>query len=86
MARRTLESAEYGELQQLVDKLYATMPSGTVTKIDVEVAAESADLGEDLREVIDLLPAGRYKRARLCDQLNSIVTAHGWGYVYGTVA
>lgn len=86
MARRTLEAAEYGELQQLVDKLYATKPSGTVSKIDVEVAAESADLGDDLREVIDLLPAGRYRRARLCDQLNSIVTAHGWGYVYGTVA
>ena len=36
-------------------------------------------------EVVDLLPAGKYKRGRLCDQLNSIVTAHGWGNVYGTV-
>ena len=29
--------------------------------------------------------ARKYKRGRLCDQLNSIVTAHGWGNVYGTV-
>ena len=44
------------------------------------------DLGEDLIEVVNLLPAGTYRRARLCDQLNSIITAHGWGYVYGTVS
>ena len=47
--------------------------------------AEVDDLPEDLIEVVELLPAGRYKRARLCDQLNSIITAHGWAYVYGTV-
>ena len=47
--------------------------------------AEIDDLSDDLREVVNLLPAGRYKRGRLCDQLNSIITAHGWGFVYGTV-
>ena len=36
-------------------------------------------------EVVGLLPAGSYKRARLCDQLNSIITAHGWAFLYGTV-
>ena len=50
------------------------------------VRAEMDDLGEDLIEVVNLLPAGTYRRARLCDQLNSIITAHGWGYVYGTVS
>ena len=59
--------------------------SGSVSKIDVLTRAEIDDLCDDLMEVVDLLPAGRYKRGRLCDQLNSIVTAHGWGNVYGTV-
>lgn len=78
-------AADFGELQQLVDALYREVgPSGAVSRIDVIMRAEIDDLSDDLREVIDLLPAGRYKRARLCDQLNSIITAHGWGFVYGT--
>lgn len=77
---------DFGELQQLVDALYREVgPSGYVSRIDVIMRAEIDDLSDDLREIIDLLPAGRYKRGRLCDQLNSIITAHGWGYVYGTV-
>ena len=79
-------SEDYGELQQLVDALYREVgPSGSVSRIDVIMRAEIDDLSDDLREVVDLLPAGRYKRGRLCDQLNSILTAHGWGLVYGTV-
>ncbi len=76
----------YGELQQLVNELYQEVgPSGSVSRIDVIMRAEIDDLDDDLREVVDLLPAGSYKRGRLCDQLNSILTAHGWGLVYGTV-
>ena len=79
-------AAEYGELQQLVEALYREVgPSGSVSRIDVIMRAEIDDLSDDLREVIELLPAGSYKRGRLCDQLNSIITAHGWGLVYGTV-
>ena len=79
-------AAAFGELQQLVDALYRQVgPSGAVSRMDVIMRAEIDDLSDDLREVVDLLPAGSYKRARLCDQLNSIITAHGWGYVYGTV-
>lgn len=79
-------AADFGELQQLVDALYREVgPSGSVSRIDVIMRAEIDDLSDDLREVVDLLPAGSYKRARLCDQLNSIITAHGWGFVYGTV-
>lgn len=85
MATPGVRSSEYGELQHTIDALFQGNMSGTVTKIDVEVRAEVDDLCDDLREVIDLLPAGRYKRYRLCDQLNSIITAHGWGYTYGTV-
>ena len=73
-----MRSEAYGELQHLVDNLYKRNPSGTVTKVDVLIQAEVDDLEEDLQEVIELIPSGTYVRARLCDQINSIVTAHGW--------
>ncbi|MDD5799588.1 MAG: hypothetical protein PUD09_02920 [Coriobacteriales bacterium] len=78
-------SVEYGELQKLVNDLYRESASGSVKRVDVVVRAEVNDLSPELMEVIELLPAGSYKRARLCDQLNSIVTAHGWAFLYGTV-
>lgn len=78
-----MHAEEYGELQRLVDALYAT--EETVSSVDVVVRAEMDDLAPDLIEVVELLPAGNYKRGHLCDQLNSIITAHGWGYIYGTV-
>ena len=78
-AQPGMRSEAYGELQHLVDNLYKHKPSGTITKVEVD------DLEEDLQEVIELIPSGTYVRARLCDQINSIVTAHGWGFTYGTV-
>ena len=78
-------SEEYGELQHLVDDLYRVNPSQAVPRVDVLVRAEVNDLSPDLMEVVNLLPAGNYKRYRLCDQLNSILTAHGCAYLYGTV-
>ncbi|MEE0027176.1 MAG: hypothetical protein U0J70_06285 [Atopobiaceae bacterium] len=78
-------SDEYGELQRLVDDLYKVNPSRAIPRVDVLVRAEVNDLSDDLLEVVNLLPAGTYKRYRLCDQLNSIITAHGWAYLYGTV-
>ncbi len=76
---------EFGELQGLVDDLFEERPHGAVARMDVLVRAEVNDLAPDLMEVVELLPAGSYKRSRLCDQLNSIITAHGWAYLYGTV-
>ncbi len=78
-------SDEYGELQQLVDDVYKVNPSKAVARMDILVRAEVNDLSDELMEVVNLLPAGSYKRFRLCDQLNSIITAHGWAYLYGTV-
>ncbi len=78
-------SDEYGELQQLVDDVYRVNPSKAVSRMDILVRAEVNDLSDDLLEVVSLLPAGSYKRFRLCDQLNSIITAHGWAYLYGTL-
>lgn len=82
-----IRSEDYGELQRVVDALFAPGVSAraTVDKIDVLTRADAFDLCDDLAEVIDLLPARRFTRTQLCDQMNSIVSGHGWGGVYGTV-
>lgn len=72
-----------GELQRLVDALFSEGPR--TTQLDLLLRAESYDLDEDILEVVNLLPPGSYTRSRLCDQLNSIITAHGWGMTVGTV-
>ena len=79
-------SQDFGELQKLVDDLFRESATGTVKRVDLVVRAEVNDLSEEVMEVVDLLPAGTNHRARLCDQLNSIVTAHGWAYLLGTVS
>ena len=73
----------FGELQGLVDALYATHE--VVDRLDLVMQAEVLDLDPDLLEIVNLLPPGRYERQRLCDQLNSALAAHGWGGIYGTV-
>lgn len=77
----------YSELQRLVNSVFprGISSSATVSRFDVVLRAETMDLGGDLMEVVSSLPSRRYTRQRLCDQLNSIVTARGWGNVYGTV-
>ncbi|WP_428420233.1 hypothetical protein [Paraeggerthella hominis] len=81
----TVRSPHYGALQSVVGSLFADRDVKSVRRLDVVVAAESADLPEDLAEIIALLPPGTYTRQRLCDQLNSAIGGHAWGQVYGTV-
>lgn len=57
-----------------------------VARLDVVIAAESADLPDDLMRIITLLPPGNYTRERLTNQLNSAICGHAWGQVYGTVS
>jgi hypothetical protein len=76
-------SPDYGQLQRVVDKLYEH--DKFVRRLDVIMVAETYDLPLDLLEIVSLLPPGRYNRQRLCDQLNSSLTGHAWGQVYGTV-
>ena len=78
-------SEHYGALQAVVDGLFADPAVKKVRRLDVVLAAEAADLPDDLREIISLLPPGAYTRQRLCDQLNSAIGGHAWGQVYGTV-
>lgn len=73
---------DHAALTRAIDALYAAQHS--VTRLDVIIRAELADVGEDLLSIVNLLPPGTYSRQRLCDQLNSAITAHGWGRGLGT--
>lgn len=97
MANRE-KSPYYGALQQVVDTLFgdlteeeriaeqAGMPGARkVRRLDVIMAAETVDLPDDLREIVNLLPPSSFTRRRLCDQLNSAIGGHAWGQKYGTV-
>lgn len=77
------KSPYYGALQALVDDLFRY--EDEIRRLDVVMAAQTADFPEDLQEVIGILPPGTYTRERLCSQLNSIINGHAWGQVYGTV-
>jgi hypothetical protein len=75
-------SEDHAALTRVIDALYAAQHS--VVRLDVIIRAELADVGEDLLGIVNLLPPGTYSRQRLCDQLNSAITAHGWGRSLGT--
>ena len=75
-------SPHYGALQDMVDGLFAgASADDTVRRLDAVIAAEAADLPDDLMEVVRLLPPGSYTRQRLCDQVNSALGGHAWGQV-----
>ncbi len=73
--------APYGDL----DPTIAEAVGAKVRRLDVVVAAEAADLPDELLRIVTLLPPGDYTRQRLCTQLNSAIAGHAWGQVYGTV-
>lgn len=77
------KSPHYGSLQKLVDELFEEEES--IRRLDAVMLAEVHDLPTDLLEVVNLLPPGTYTRRRFCDQVNSSIAGHGWGYVYGTI-
>lgn len=77
------KSPDYGLLQELTNELFSY--EELVRRVDILIAAEAYGLPDDLLEVVNLLPPGQYSRQRFCDQVNSAVAGHGWGYVYGTV-
>lgn len=70
-------------LERLVESLYRD--AVRVTRLDVILRAEAADLPEDLLGIVELLPPGTYRRQTLCDQLNSALKGHGWTGRFGTV-
>lgn len=89
-------SKYYGALQGIVDDLFSDDDAPymalidedaafKVSKLDVVLAAEAADLPEDLTRIARMLPQGDYTRQRLTTQINSALTGHAWGQVYGTV-
>ena len=79
-------SPHFGALQTVVDELFEDKPDEySVRRLDAVIAAESADLPDELLELVNLLPPGNYSRKRLCTQLNSSIGGHAWGQVYGAV-
>lgn len=91
------KSPAFGMLQQLVDSLYEDDDAPymeqlneeaafKVSKMDVELAAEAADIPQELLRIVKMLPPGEYTRGKLCMQLNSAIVGHAWGQVYGTVS
>ena len=84
MSETWQESPEHGELQRLVDLLFAT--ETRAHRLDALVLAQSHDLSEDLVEVVSLLPPMGLTRPQFCDQINSTLAAHGWGRRYGIVS
>ena len=62
----TVRSPHYGALQDVVDSLYLGLgPKEKLRRLDIVVAAEAADLPDDLAEIVNLLPPGSYTRQRL---------------------
>lgn len=79
------EEYEKKRAEDPVAGMLGEIPYPTVRRLDVVIAAEAADLPEDLQRICSLVPPGDYTRQRLCDQINSAITGHAWGQVYGTV-
>lgn len=77
------KSPDFGVLQEFVEGLFSDAEE--VARLDIIVQAESLDLNPDLQEIVSLLPPGTYTREKLCDQFNSSLSSHGWGYYYGAV-
>lgn len=81
MARE--KSPDYGVLQEFIDRLFDGRED--YMRLEVVLEGEAYGLNGELMEVLNLLPPGLYTRDRLCDQINSSLSSHGWGYVYGAV-
>ena len=81
MARE--KSPDYGVLQEFIDRLFDGRED--YTRLEVVLEGEAYGLNGELMEVLNLLPPGLYTRDRLCSQINSSLSSHGWGYVYGAV-
>lgn len=82
MMRSMPTADDHETLARVIDALFASRP--LVPRVEVIVRAELADLPPDALGIVNLLPPGEYTRQRLCDQLNSATTAHGWGRTFGT--
>ena len=81
MARE--KSPDYGVLQEFIDRLFDGRED--YMRLEVVLEGEAYGLNGELMDVLNLLPPGLYTRDRLCSQINSSLSSHGWGYVYGAV-
>lgn len=73
----------FGVVQDMLDATFRLRERAD--RLDLVMQAELRDPGPEAMEVVGLLPPGVYLREQMADQLNSIITAHGWGQLLGTV-
>lgn len=83
MSRVPTDTDTHEAMLRMLDSLYASARS--VERLDVVLRAETLELPEVALGIINLLPPGRYTRPRLCDQMNSAITAQGMSRAIGTV-
>ncbi|MDI6901331.1 MAG: hypothetical protein QMC79_06540 [Anaerosomatales bacterium] len=69
-------------LARVIDAVFAS--AHRAPRLEIITRAHVADLPAEVLGLLDLLPPGTYTRQRLCDQLNSAITGHGWGSTLGT--
>lgn len=81
MARE--KSPDYGVLQEFIDRLFDGRED--YMRLEVVLEGEAYGLNSELMEVLNLLPPGLYTRDRLCSQINSSLSSHGWGYVLSLI-
>lgn len=77
------DTPETTELQDCVEAIFTG--HRYATSLELLTRAEICDLGEKPMEVVSLLPAGRYTRRQMAEQLNSIICAHAWSRDVGLV-
>ena len=85
MAMSCTQSPDYGQLQEFIEFLYRGREEELIARIEIVTLAESYDLNANLLELVGLLPPGNYNRVKLCTQLNSSLSSHGWSFAYGSV-
>lgn len=81
--RGTRKKSRLCVLQEFIDRLFDGRED--YMRLEVVLEGEAYGLNGELMEVLNLLPPGLYTRDRLCGQINSSLSSHGWGYVYGAV-
>jgi hypothetical protein len=70
-------------LARFMDSLYRD--TKRVSRLDIVLRAETYDLPDIFKEIVDNLPPVTYTRHKLANQFNSAIVGHGLSRTYGTV-
>ena len=79
------ESAKVGTTQDDAATKHRSASGAALDRNAVYFDFDSYTVKPEFMPVVELLPPGAYTRIALCQQMNSSIAGHGWGYTYGTV-